>query len=307
MNGSVAVVVPTRNRPSYLPALFTSLEEQELRPARVIVVDSSEGESAVETRESLTALSIPSDYVHTPIASAPAQRNIGVDVLRRGREPTYIAFIDDDVRPAPDYLSRLAGVLESDTVAAIAGASGVSDWKRDEATQRRRVFLRLFQLDGDTAGRLLPSGANIPVPSDTSGPMLVDWLFGCALWRTSVFDHHRFRNDMPGGALYDDVEFSARVGRSHGLVVDPQARLVHLLADEGRADMRLHYHRWMRNRHAVVQAVFGTRRASAAYWWSSIGAAMMVGRHVVGSADYRQRFAGLLSGAVSVLRQEPMR
>jgi GT2 family glycosyltransferase len=308
MSGSVAVVVPTRNRASYLPGLLASLEKQYFRPARITVVDSSDDQTASATREAIAQTTIPTEYVHTRIASAPAQRNLGVDAVRRVGDPPYVLFLDDDVRPAPDYLRRLVALLESDTVGAIAGASGVSGWTHPQLSARRRIFLRLFALDGDKAGRLLRSGVNLPVPSDTQDPVLVDWLFGCSLWRTSVFDRHRFRDDMPGGALYDDVEFSARIGRSHALVVDPQARLEHLLAHEGRADMRLHYHRWMRNRHAVVKAVFGTRSATAAYWWSSMGTALSVGRHALtDSGDYRERLTGLVTGAIAVLRQEPLR
>jgi GT2 family glycosyltransferase len=311
MSRSIAVVVPTRNRSGYLPALFASLEQQDLKPASITVVDSSDDGAVGATREALAAMSIPSMYIHTQTACLPAQRNLGVEAVRRDQDPAYIGFVDDDVRLASDYLRRLAAVLESDTVGAIAGASGVSEWTRPQLRMRRRMLLRLFGLDHSKSepGRLLPSGINLAVPSDTVGPVLTDWLFGCCMvWRAGVFDRYRFRDDMPGGALYEDVEFSARVGLSHALVVDPQARLVNLLADEGRPDMRLHYYRWMRNRHAVVQSVFGTRSASAAYWWSSFGTALLVGRHaVVGSADYPERFAGLVTGAIDVLRQKPLR
>ncbi|MFF7879533.1 glycosyltransferase family 2 protein [Streptomyces sp. NPDC020794] len=309
MNDSVALVVPTRNRAGYLPELFSSLQRQDLKPTLVMVVDSSdEGHARDAARAAVEDAALPCEYLHTRTASAPAQRNIGVKAVRRVLETSYIAFADDDVRLAPDYLRRLVTVLEGDTVGAVMGASGVSQGEITPLPLHWRVYRRVFGLAGGKAGGLMPSGINIPVPPETEAPVLTDWLFGCSMWRTRVFDTFAFRDDMPGAALYDDVEFSARVSRSHALVVDPRARLVHLLAEEERPDVRLHHHRWMRNRHAVVEAVFATRRASAAYWWASFGFGLLAGlRAATGSAEQRERFVGLLTGTLGVLRQEPMR
>ena len=122
-----------------------------------------------------------------------------------------------------------------------------------------------------------------------------------------MLERFRFRQDMPGGALYDDVEFSARIGLEYGLLVDPAAHLEHLLAAEGRPDMRTHYHRWMRNRFCVVDEVYGDFWSKAAFWWCSLGTAAQVARHAAtNSSDYRERLAGLVSGANAIRRGESM-
>lgn len=307
MNERLAVVIPTYNRATQLAGLLESLKRQTLEASHVIVVDSSERDVADFNRAACAAVA-RTTWLASAQRSAPAQRNQGASHVRLiDEECDFIAFLDDDVRPASDYLERLVRLLVNDTSQAIAGASGVSEWLAPELHRREQIFQDVFLMSGRRPGSLRRSGINVPVSSHEASPMLVDWLFGCSVWRGRVFADFEFRNDMPGAGLYDDVEFSARVAKQYGLMVDPGAKLAHLLAAEGRPDMRLHYHRWMQNRYEVVRMAFG-RRALPAFWWTSLGIAIRVGRHAATrSGDYPQRFAGLVSGTRAILAGEDLR
>lgn len=303
-----AVVVPTRNRPDYLPGLFDAIATQGTKARAVVVVDASDEEVRPDVARAVESVSTEWRFVSADTPSAPAQRNMGSKVAcEEFDDVEYVLFLDDDVRPAPDYVDRLLRLLESDTVGVVGGVSGVSQWTRTEAPRWYRVYSRFFWLSAEKPGALLRSGVNVPVSASSRGIAKADWLFGCSMWRRSVLERYQFNGSMPGGALYDDVEFSARVGREHILLVDPEARLDHLLAVEGRPDMRTHYHRWVRNRWEVVSRIYPGPLGGFAFWWSTLGEAVLVGRHaVVGNRDYRERLAGLASGVRGTLRHERM-
>lgn len=310
-NHDVALVVATRNRPQLLSVLLDRLKEQELRPTPVVVVDSSDLDVRDKVRDAVTRAAVPAVYVHSDVASLPRQRNLGIEWLEAHSPDTQLVqFLDDDVAPAPDYVRRLATLLRTDTVGAIAGVSGISLELEPPRRLIGRTYRRAFGLWSPREGVLLPGGHNIPVSRPADGadpdPIEVDWLFGCSMWRRDVVSRLRFCDGMPGGALFEDVEFSARASRLGQLVVDPGARLVHALASEGRVDTCHHHRRWVRNRYEVVRAM-GPRGSRWWFWWSTLGYAAAIGRHAArGDADYRRALHGVIDGAADVVLRRPM-
>jgi len=303
-----AVIIPTRNRPDYLPDLFEAIARQGTKVRAVVVVDASDLDLRPEVEKAVVSAPVECRLIASDIPSAPAQRNLGATAVREEfPDIEYLLFLDDDVRPALDYVDRLLRLLESDTVGVVGGVSGVSQWTEKAVPRWYRIYSRIFLLAADRPGALLRSGVNIPVSASSGTITEVDWLFGCSMWRRSILERYEFHRDMPGGALCDDVEFSARVGREHMLLVDPEARLDHLLALEGRPDMRTHYHRWVRNRWEVVSVIYPGVLGAVAFWWSTLGEALLIGRHaVVGNRNYRERLAGLVSGTRGTLRHDRM-
>ncbi len=98
---AVSVVIPTRNRASYLAVALASLASQEFdRPYEVLVVDdgSSDGTASVVRDAGVRYLRIE------PARGLNAARNTGV---RMSAAP-LIAFLDDDVFVPPGWLRALA-------------------------------------------------------------------------------------------------------------------------------------------------------------------------------------------------------
>ena len=300
-----------------MPELVLAIEAQTLRPAFIVVVDSSPSpDDRSDTRAALDATSIPHTYIYSSYGSAAHQRNLGIDRALAWADFDFIAFIDDDTRPAPDYWERLSTLLVHHGQGAL-GASGTTGPRPYPGTPSRwDGYRRLFLLTGPSDGRLLASGINLAVDASAPQPVQSEWLFGCSLWRRSALEGTRFRDDFPGSSLGEDVEFSARIGQRGTLWVDPQAHLGHLLSDEGRPDVRTHTHRSIRNRYEIVRGIDGGVVGRAAFWWSVLGQGVVYARHVaprlVGKdhpdhAEHLDRWRGFLSGVRDTVRQEPPR
>ena len=111
----ISVVIPTRDRESRLAFALEALEAQTLDPDRfeVVVV---RGEATGPLAPAPPGLRVRF-LSHPGSTGAASQRNVG---WRSGDAP-LVAFTDDDCRPRPDWLERLAAAAGSDGDAVIQG------------------------------------------------------------------------------------------------------------------------------------------------------------------------------------------
>ena len=121
MQTRVAVIIVAWNAGEYLPACLDALKQQTRQPDTVVVVDN---DSADDTREMLR---------HQPpwVRLLPLSTNTGFAranniALAFLSDCEYVALLNPDTRPEPDWLYQLLG-------AAGPGPPGVDRW------QRRRV------------------------------------------------------------------------------------------------------------------------------------------------------------------------
>lgn len=182
------LVIPTIGRPSLHVLLEALLADPGPRPEAVVVVDDRP--SAVADTAPLTLPpGLAGRVVNSGGVGPAGARNRG---WRMARTP-WVSFLDDDVLPEPDWLSRLATDL-ADTADDVAGHQGVvsvplpadrrpTDWERLTAglatasyitadmSYRRadlvRVggfderFPRAFREDADVALRILATGRRL--------------------------------------------------------------------------------------------------------------------------------------------------
>ena len=122
---SVAVIIPTRNRPNELSSVLECLAEQSLQPVVVIVVDSSDSRFSEEFEPKLQNYI----YIHTTSRSAAMQRNIGMDwIWDNENNFQFIAFVDDDVLLPTHYLEILVdNLIEDSELAGVSGIAGLED------------------------------------------------------------------------------------------------------------------------------------------------------------------------------------
>lgn len=106
----VSVVVPTFNRPRRLRDCLEGLAAQQFDRPRfeVIVVDDGSPRPLANPGERITN-HLEFRIVRQARAGPGSARNAGAAVAR-GR---YLAFIDDDCVPAPDWLARIVAALEA--------------------------------------------------------------------------------------------------------------------------------------------------------------------------------------------------
>ncbi len=112
--GTVSVVVCTRDRPDELPRCLRALRGLRPEPSEIIVVDNAPHTAA--TRE-LVARHPFARYVPEVRPGLSRARNAGV----RHARGDIVAFTDDDAAPHPRWVGRLARAFENPTVAAVTG------------------------------------------------------------------------------------------------------------------------------------------------------------------------------------------
>lgn len=182
----MTVVVPTIGRPSLDVLLDALVTARGPRPAEIVLVDDRPaGEPLQPERDGLP----PVRVVRTGGGGPARARNLGW----RSARTEWIAFLDDDVVPDPDWYEALARDL-ADLPPDVAGSQGrvrvplpegrrPTDWERGTAglatsswitadlAYRRRVlaavggfderFPRAFREDSDLALRILDTGARL--------------------------------------------------------------------------------------------------------------------------------------------------
>ncbi|MDQ3859817.1 MAG: glycosyltransferase, partial [Actinomycetota bacterium] len=132
------VVIPTLGRAS-LPILLSALAASGRQiPGRVVVVHDVRGELRLPRVDAIEL-----EVLRGPGRGPAAARNVGW----RAASAEWIAFVDDDVVPAPDWAERLADDLAA-LAADVAGSQGrvvvplpaarpPTDWERDVAGLER--------------------------------------------------------------------------------------------------------------------------------------------------------------------------
>jgi HAD superfamily hydrolase (TIGR01662 family) len=146
---SVDVVVPSAGRASLWTLLAALAEGEDRLGGRVIVVDDRRARSRLGSRRDLGArtplladaseLGERVEVLRGPGAGPAAARNVGW----RAASASWVAFLDDDVVPDPDWAARLADDLRgaAPEVAGVQGRVRVplpegrrpTDWERNVA------------------------------------------------------------------------------------------------------------------------------------------------------------------------------
>ena len=124
----VSVVIPTYNRSALLRTTLDSVFNQTASDLsyEVIVVDNNSTDDTAAVVRALQAHVGPSlQYVKELQQGSSHARNAGI---RQARAP-IIAFTDDDVRVAPDWLRRIVDVFESDPQSVFLGGPVLPLWE----------------------------------------------------------------------------------------------------------------------------------------------------------------------------------
>lgn len=295
MTLAASVVICTRNRPGDLADCLRSLAAQTRLPAEVLVVDASDDDASRRVVE-ICAATAPLRRVRS-LRTAPGltrQRNAGVEAATGD----VVTFLDDDVVLEPDYLARILELFEVDP--ALAGAEGaVATPSLGGRRRLANLFRHAFLMNALGRGRgVRRSGFVIYDPwPRTVQP--VTSLVGCNMsYRAEVFRRFRFDEWFDGYGLFEDQDFSWRVGRAHRLVQTPHARLEHRLSPASRAKLpALHEMTAVNHFYFVRKNLPDTPLTWLCFLWSELGELVSV----LKTGD-RPAIAGKLRGYRRVLR-----
>ena len=269
----LAVVIPTRNRPTDLTNLLSCLEDQEGLINQVIIIDSSDNNDSERIcRQS----KLPLEYNHTDVKSAAIQRNIGISKV--DFKTTHVGFLDDDVRIEPDYFLRLVHELTEKNAVGISGIAlnPLAFSLRTKPKGAVGRFYRLFLLDSLIDGKLLSSGVNVPVRDYEGCTVEVDWLIGCSVWNFQNIKDLRFEEDFFGQSLGEDVIFSYLASRRGVLLTNPSVLITHYESAVGRPGFVEFYRMWTRNRYRLIQNMDLGVLGRASYVWSNLGQSIIL-------------------------------
>lgn len=239
---SVSIITPTFRRPVETVELLENLRQQTVLPLELILVDGAPPEeTATEeaVRPLLPTLPFPCHYMRHGGGTA-IQRNVGIQQARGA----LLALIDDDIRLKPDFLAQMAQVFAADSEQQIGGVTGFrTNQHFDPNVQRWRWYRRLRFFSTYEPGRYdYASGypINVLLQAPFSGVREVDFMTtSCTVWRREVFESglsfHPFFRDY---GMLEDAHFALRARRRWRLLLNGDARCVHLQSPNGRVNRR---------------------------------------------------------------------
>ncbi len=194
----VAICIATYRRPAQLHRLLRSLDSLELSSnsapeLQIVVVDNDPARSAEPVIRALAATRFPIVYYLEPRPGISFARNAAIG-FSRGAD--YVAFIDDDEHPSPEWLDRLIAAQLKFNAPIVAGPvipavdhSSQAQAESSRPARPRRATGTLLKSAG--AGNVLISASVLRA----MGPPWFDPRFGL----TGGEDTHFFRRCLAAG------------------------------------------------------------------------------------------------------------
>jgi hypothetical protein len=218
----VSVVVPARDEAARIAGCVAALLAQDVGPAEVVVVDDGSGDQTAELARRAGARVVAAPPPSPGTAGKAAACAAGAAAARAG---TWLAFVDADVRLAPEALSRLLAA------AVGSGAAAASPLARPLAGAWWEELL-LPDLGLQVAERLDLDALADPAQPDA-------FLSGqCLVVRRDAYDAAGGFAAV-AGSLVEDVALARRLkARGHGLAVRLAPELAAVRMYERPGDLR---------------------------------------------------------------------
>ena len=298
-----SLVICTRNRSDELAKTLESIKNlRNISDCSVLIVDASDDESVRTNNQSAheTGIQRIKHFRFEGQPSLARQRNFAIDEVAQSVD--VIHFLDDDVTLDPEYLHYMEIAFRDFPDAGGIGAT-VIEKGRSERPPKLARLMSIFLLYSKQPGRVLVSGHETPAQSRSlDSPLKVQWLNGCAAYRTHVFDENRFEAILEGYSLDEDLDLSYRVGLSHPLYVYPLASMIHRRSSENRYPEAQYFEDYLIHRYWFVEKNLASFLSKIAFWWSTVGRLL---RAVAGPKPVRSAMlSGYLRGIRRIARRD---
>jgi GT2 family glycosyltransferase len=291
---SLAVVIPTLNRPHDLMIAVRTLLEQTKLPEELIIVDQSQSDEserqvrALFAERAKQAQQLRLRYtLDTRINSAATARNVALDQ----NSCDIVLFLDDDVELEPEFVEELMqGYSEDPEITGISGI--ITNYKPGGCAARTWQWLFVRGPFYDERQRCYHRADELR----NAGRFAVSRFGGGLMsFRIDRIGGLRFDTNLRGASEGEDVDFCLRLPANARLEINPRARLIHKasvvarndehwIASVVRGNSYLYYRNWRRgcsNRIAFAWLMSGfvilaltasVKRASLKPWKAFITA-----------------------------------
>lgn len=217
----LAIVIATKDRPVQLAKLLSSIKSQTSLPEQVVVVDGSDN-PVQGIAEDFPGLAVKYVRVYPPALTK--QKNAGVAAVND--DVSLVGFLDDDIVLETGSLEAMLSFWKHASP-RVGGASFNLTGYTYSRSWLKSLPKRLFFIDDQEFGKVLRSGFNTPI-WDTQETRPARWLGGgFTVWRKEVFNRWKFDEWFPGSGLWEDVQFSYKVGAEYEFAVVAEARASH--------------------------------------------------------------------------------
>ncbi len=262
---SLAILVPTKDRPQKIRTLLQTLVAQSSACARVIIIDGG-----VSVRDVVMEFAdrLPVEHHACLPPGQIKQRLMGLAMLNDGTP--LVALLDDDIELEPEAVENMIAFwnrVEPDTAA-------VSFNIVNTPPEPNTAIRRLFFLAGQRPGQVLASGmstSNCQVSSDWR----VEWVCGGAtVWRVAVLRAHPQRVLPAKWAIAEDLAYSHPIGRQLPMYVCAGARVRHEHVFDYKVKRQHRFHGYTQTLwlyHFVQSSPF---LSLPAFYWMTVGSAL---------------------------------
>lgn len=300
----LAIVIATRNRPHLLENCIRAFSSS--RNVRIVlVIDSSDEDEFRLGSRSIQSASESNPklilrHIQHPIRSLTHQKNRALETLDQTNVAAF-QVIDDDVLIRGPALDAMFEVLMSrpDCV----GISGVTeDSQLSTGPKSWKHYLDLVTgLTSGTPGRISMGGCGVPARFEDFERTLqiaeCEWLIGCSMFKFEAVQGLRYEERFTGSGLFEDVDYSLRVGQL-GTLLATNILIEHQLESLNRPDQRVLAQRFAQNRHLICSRLGMPNLV--AFWFGTIVLCTMHGFLSPFRRSSREWLGGTLQGVLGI-------
>lgn len=261
---TIAVVIPTRNRPEKLHKVLTSIANSSVKPRQVVVVSSGENVQTIidKFKESLSIT-----YAHSHVVGQVAQKKLAISMINQ--DVDWCLFSDDDVIFDSEAIAKafeIVNVHDNEEIIGV-GFRLPSTSRIIEKSVVMQKLSRLFLLDSKKPGRVLASGHASSYLQQTETTR-TEWLNGVSMWRIGFARDYGMNMISTPYAACEDLIFSYPLSKIGTLLFIPSANVEF---QEGELS---DFNSWKIFRSASIWRYYfvckNKELSKAAFFWSQI-------------------------------------
>jgi len=282
----IAIIIPTKDRPTQLNNLLNSLVLQKVSYGRVIIVDGGQSVEAVvlEYKNKL-----PIEYYNCNPPGQIRQKNLGLSKLN----PKYplICFFDDDIVLEQNAFENIINYWNQVDV----NTAGICFNIINEVPPPFSWFGRLIYFSSSIPGKVLASGRNTSL-ANINKNIKSEWLGGgYTIWKHDILKKYTQNNLNTHWAIAEDLRFSYPIGKHYPLFVCANAKIRHEHTYDQYIPNKVHKIRGFKESLACIYFVNQHKELKIiACMWMLITTSII--RFIIGTISWNSRHLGYSLG-----------